>query len=50
MWWLLQEGFPYYHAKATHLIFVYWIRDTRHTQPTNASQCVGIWCPCSEQQ
>ena len=38
----VQEGFWYHHAKATHLMLVYWIPQTPDTIPANASHRVGI--------
>lgn len=38
----MQEGFWYHHAEATYLMLVYWIPQTPHTIPSNASHRVGI--------
>ncbi|KAM7492426.1 hypothetical protein LguiA_035347 [Lonicera macranthoides] len=38
----VKEGFWYHHAEATHLMLVYWIPETPHTIPANASHRVGI--------
>ncbi|XP_016463910.1 nudix hydrolase 2-like [Nicotiana tabacum] len=38
----VKEGFWYHHAEATYLMLVYWIPETPHTLPANASHRVGI--------
>ncbi|KAL5974379.1 nudix (nucleoside diphosphate linked moiety X)-type motif 2 [Asimina triloba] len=38
----VQEGFWYHHAEPTHLMLVYWIPDTVHTLPPNATHRVGV--------
>ncbi|MCD7461590.1 hypothetical protein HAX54_046546 [Datura stramonium] len=38
----VKEGFWYHHAEATYLMMVYWIPQTPHTIPANASHRVGI--------
>ncbi|XP_055807757.1 nudix hydrolase 2-like [Solanum dulcamara] len=38
----VKEGFWYHHAEATYLMLVYWIPQTPHTIPANASHRVGI--------
>jgi len=38
----VKEGFWYHHAEETHLMLVYWIPETPHTIPANASHRVGI--------
>lgn len=38
----MQEGFWYHHAEPTYLMLVYWIPDTKHTLPVNATHRVGI--------
>nr|GMD38565.1 nudix hydrolase 2-like [Ipomoea batatas] len=40
--WRHQEGFWFHHAEATYLMLVYWIPNTPHTIPSNASHRVGI--------
>ncbi|KAM1005353.1 hypothetical protein ACFX13_005479 [Malus domestica] len=38
----LQEGFWYHHAEPDYLMLVYWIPQSPHTLPTNATHRVGI--------
>ncbi|KAL5987460.1 hypothetical protein ACLOJK_035208 [Asimina triloba] len=38
----VQEGFWYHHAELNYLMLVYWIPDTPHTLPVNASHRVGV--------
>nr|GMD35220.1 nudix hydrolase 2-like [Ipomoea batatas] len=38
----VKEGFWFHHAEATYLMLVYWIPNTPHTIPSNASHRVGI--------
>ncbi|OAY84771.1 Nudix hydrolase 2 [Ananas comosus] len=38
----VEEGFWYHHAEPTYLMLVYWIPDTKHTLPVNATHRVGI--------
>ncbi|PWA77951.1 nudix hydrolase 6-like protein [Artemisia annua] len=38
----VQEGFWYHHAEPTYLMLVYWIPETKHTLPPNASHRVGV--------
>lgn len=38
----LQEGFWYHHAEPKYLMLVYWIPETVHTLPVNASHRVGV--------
>lgn len=39
---LVQEGFWYHHAEPSYLMLVYWVPDTKHTIPANASHRVGV--------
>lgn len=39
---LVQQGFWYHHAEPTYLMLAYWIPETAHTLPANASHTVGI--------
>lgn len=36
------EGFWYHHAEPNYLMLVYWIPDTTHTIPANATHRVGV--------
>ncbi|KAJ0733370.1 putative hydrolase [Helianthus annuus] len=38
----VKEGFLYHHAEPTYLMLVYWIPETNHTLPPNASHRVGV--------
>ncbi|XXG80007.1 hypothetical protein AAC387_Pa09g0964 [Persea americana] len=38
----VQEGFWYHHAEPKYLMLVYWIPETVHTLPVNASHRVGV--------
>ncbi|XP_077237596.1 nudix hydrolase 2-like isoform X2 [Tasmannia lanceolata] len=38
----VQEGFWYHHAEPNYLMLVYWIPDTVHTLPVNATHRVGV--------
>jgi 8-oxo-dGTP pyrophosphatase MutT (NUDIX family) len=38
----VKEGFWYHHAEKTYLMVVYWIPETPHTIPANASHRVGV--------
>ncbi|XP_019711282.1 nudix hydrolase 2 isoform X2 [Elaeis guineensis] len=38
----VEEGFWYHHAEPSYLMLVYWIPDTKHTIPANASHRVGV--------
>ncbi|CAI9294900.1 unnamed protein product [Lactuca saligna] len=38
----VKEGFWYHHAEPTYLMLVYWIPETNHTLPSNASHRVGV--------
>lgn len=38
----VEEGFWYHHAEPKYLMLVYWIPDTVHTLPINATHRVGI--------
>ncbi|CAL2251059.1 unnamed protein product [Prunus armeniaca] len=38
----MQEGFWYHHAEPDYLMLVYWIPQTPHTLPANATHRVGI--------
>ncbi|KAL5540256.1 hypothetical protein UlMin_044496 [Ulmus minor] len=38
----VKEGFWYHHAEPDYLMLVYWIPETAHTLPANASHRVGI--------
>lgn len=38
----VKEGFWYHHAEKSYLMLVYWIPETDHTLPANASHRVGI--------
>ncbi|GJR35514.1 NUDIX hydrolase 2-like protein [Tanacetum coccineum] len=38
----VKEGFWYHHAEQTYLMLVYWIPETNHTLPPNASHRVGV--------
>ncbi|PWA41609.1 nudix hydrolase [Artemisia annua] len=38
----VKEGFWYHHAEPTYLMLVYWIPETNHTLPPNASHRVGV--------
>ncbi|XP_077215069.1 nudix hydrolase 2-like [Tasmannia lanceolata] len=38
----VQEGFWYHHAEPNYLMLVYWIPDTVHTLPVNATHTVGV--------
>ncbi|CAK9167197.1 unnamed protein product [Ilex paraguariensis] len=38
----VKEGFWYHHAEPSYLMLVYWIPETPHTIPANASHRVGI--------
>ncbi|KAF5780603.1 putative hydrolase [Helianthus annuus] len=38
----VKEGFWYHHAEPTYVMLVYWIPETNHTLPPNASHRVGV--------
>ncbi|CAH1450139.1 unnamed protein product [Lactuca virosa] len=38
----VKQGFWYHHAEPTYLMLVYWIPETNHTLPSNASHRVGV--------
>lgn len=38
----VEEGFWYHHAEPSYLMLVYWIPDTKHTIPSNASHRIGV--------
>ncbi|KAK1310862.1 Nudix hydrolase 2 [Acorus calamus] len=38
----VEEGFWFHHAEADYLMLVFWIPDTRHTLPVNATHRVGV--------
>ncbi|KAK1389160.1 putative Mutt domain protein [Heracleum sosnowskyi] len=38
----VKQGFWYHHAEPTYLMLAYWIPETAHTLPANASHTVGI--------
>ncbi|KAJ0516225.1 putative hydrolase [Helianthus annuus] len=38
----VKEGFWYHHAEPTYAMLVYWIPETNHTLPPNASHRVGV--------
>lgn len=38
----LQVGFWYHHAEPNYLMLVYWIPESVHTLPVNASHRVGV--------
>lgn len=38
----VEEGFWYHHAEPTYLMLVYWIPNTAHTIPVNATHRVGV--------
>ncbi|KAD3066644.1 hypothetical protein E3N88_34524 [Mikania micrantha] len=38
----VKEGFWYHHAEPTYVMLVYWIPETSHTLPPNASHRVGV--------
>lgn len=37
-----QEGFWYHHAEPKYLMLVYWIPQSAHTIPANATHRVGV--------
>lgn len=39
---LWQEGFWFHHAEPNYLMLVYWIPQSAHTFPANATHRVGI--------
>ncbi|KAI4971232.1 hypothetical protein ZWY2020_002146 [Hordeum vulgare] len=38
----VEEGFWYHHAEETYLMLVYWLPNTPHTLPINATHRVGV--------
>ncbi|CAN6194157.1 unnamed protein product [Urochloa humidicola] len=38
----VEEGFWYHHAEETYLMLAYWLPNTTHTLPVNATHRVGI--------
>ncbi|KAI3809692.1 hypothetical protein L1987_19290 [Smallanthus sonchifolius] len=38
----VKEGFWYHHAEPTYVMLVYWIPESNHTLPPNASHRVGV--------
>ncbi|KAF3329492.1 nudix hydrolase 2-like protein [Carex littledalei] len=38
----VEQGFWYHHAEPNYLMLAYWIPDTKHTLPLNASHRVGV--------
>ncbi|KAL1812976.1 hypothetical protein ACET3Z_023041 [Daucus carota] len=38
----VKQGFWYHHAEPTYIMLAYWIPETVHTLPANASHTVGI--------
>ncbi|WVZ79307.1 hypothetical protein U9M48_026903 [Paspalum notatum var. saurae] len=39
---VVEEGFWYHHAEETYLMLAYWLPNTTHTLPVNATHRVGI--------
>ncbi|KAJ3679097.1 hypothetical protein LUZ60_017108 [Juncus effusus] len=38
----VEQGFWYHHAEEKYLMLVYWIPETKHTLPVNATHRVGV--------
>jgi hypothetical protein len=38
----VEEGFWYHHAEETYLMLAYWLPNTVHTLPVNATHRVGV--------
>ncbi|GJM97920.1 hypothetical protein PR202_ga14883 [Eleusine coracana subsp. coracana] len=38
----VEEGFWYHHAEETYLMLIYWLPNTAHTLPVNATHRVGV--------
>ncbi|XP_066376327.1 nudix hydrolase 2-like isoform X2 [Miscanthus floridulus] len=39
---VVEEGFWYHHAEETYLMLAYWLPNTTHTLPVNATHRVGV--------